>query len=307
LLAYSYFNIGHIYLAQGETKSALDSYEEARKHWSRMVETHPSVRKFHADLGTVYIMMGTLLHQFNRDEEAFSLLRKSLEVFQRLEKAEPENVGPHIELGRTWNTIGFLHDELRQNAQAIDDFRNAIDEHRFVLLHSQDQDEIKKALCLDLANLGEQFVDLGRVNEGLQYYLEAVGVRRELVAAHADSLDDALALVKLLGTIGDIERLDGRSAEAMKLYQEARGILVGWQEKVPPGASLRAKLTEYSDREAKTLMDPNRLEEARTLLKRDAELRLPQDPTAGEVGARESVSEALWDYARIARIGGKKE
>ncbi len=158
LLAYSYFNIALTYMAQGKPQSALDSYEEARKHWSRMVETHPSVRKFQADLGTVYVVMASLLHQVNHDEEAFSLLRKSLEVFQRLEKAEPENVGPHIELGRAWTTIGVLHDDLRQNAQAIDDFRNAIDEDRFVLLHSQDQSDIKRALCLDLSNLGEQFV-----------------------------------------------------------------------------------------------------------------------------------------------------
>jgi serine/threonine protein kinase len=307
LLAYSYFNIALIYMAQGETQSALDSYDEARKQWSRMVETHPSVRKFQADLGTVYVVMGSLLHQVNHDEEAFSLLRKSLEVFQRLEKSEPENVGPHIELGRTWNAIGYLHDELRQNAQAIDDFRNALDEHRFVLLHSQDQDEIKKALCLVLSNLGEQFVDLGRVNEGLQNYLEAVGVRRELVTAHADSLDDALALVKLLGTIGDIKRLDGKFADAMKLYQEARVIVEGWQEKAPPGASLRAKVTEYTDREAKTLMDLNSLEEARTLLERDAKSRSSQDPTPGGTGDRESVSEALWDHARIARIGKNKK
>ena len=156
-------------------------------------------------------------------------------------------------------------------------------------------------------NLGEQFVNLGRVNEGLERYLEAVGVRRELVAAHADNLDDALALVKLLGTIGDIERLDGRSADAMEFYHEAHGILEGWQGKVPPGAPLRAKLTEYSDREAKTLVDLNRLEEARTLLEQSAELRSSQDPTPGEIGDRESVSEALWDYAKIVRIGGKKE
>jgi tetratricopeptide (TPR) repeat protein len=307
LLAYSYFNIALNYMAQGETQSALDSYEEARKHWSRMVETHPSVRKFQADLGTVYIVMGSLLHQVNHDEEAFSLLRKSLEVFQRLEKAEPENVGPHIELGRTWTTIGVLHDDLRQNAQAIDDFRNAIDEDRFVLLHSQDRDDTMGALCLDLANLGEQFVDLGRVDEGLRYYIEAVGGQRELVAAHADNLDNALDLVKLLGTIGDIKRLDGRSADAMEFYHEARGILESWQGKAPPGASLRAKLTEYRDREAKTLIDLNKLEEARTLLERDAELRSSQDPTPGGIGDRESVSEALWDYARIVRISENKE
>jgi hypothetical protein len=111
----------------------------------------------------------------------------------------------------------------------------------------------------------------------------------------------------LLGTTGDIERLNGKSAAAMKLYQEARSILERWQDKVPAATSLRAKITEYTDREAKTLMDLNRLEEARSLLKRDAALRSSQDPTPGEIGDREGVSEALWDYARILRIGKKDE
>ncbi len=111
----------------------------------------------------------------------------------------------------------------------------------------------------------------------------------------------------MLGTIGDIKRLDGKFADAMKLYQEARGIVEGWQEKVPTGASLRAKVTEYTDREAKTLMDLNSLEEARTLLERDAKLWSSQNPTPGGIGERESVSEALWDHARIVRIGKNKE
>ena len=62
-----------------------------------------------------------------------------------------------------------------------------------------------------LDNLGEQYIDLGRMAEGLPYYERALRINRELSKAHPESRFHAVELVKRLVALGNIRRHAGRT------------------------------------------------------------------------------------------------
>src|SRR5262249_30412681 len=74
------------------------------------------------------------------------------------------HAGYHSQLGRAWTLMGFLHDEVQENAQALVAFQHAVDEQRRAVAKSGEENQYKTVLCIYLDNLGEQFVDLGRAS-----------------------------------------------------------------------------------------------------------------------------------------------
>ena len=79
----------------------------------------------------------------------------------------------HAELARSWNSQGVIRDGLHENEKAIADFENAVAELKAAIARSPHDNVQRAILCDYLENLGEQYVDLGRVQDGLPYYLEA--------------------------------------------------------------------------------------------------------------------------------------
>ena len=77
-------------------------------------------------------------------------------------------------------------DELGKNEQAIPDFQNAVAEQKAAIIRSPDDSSYKVFLGWYLENLGEQFVDLGQVEAGLPYYLEARDRHRQLHDSHPE-------------------------------------------------------------------------------------------------------------------------
>lgn len=76
----------------------------------------------------------------------------------------------------SWNFLGHLYDEARNNSDAIRPFNQAIIEQRLAVSKSNDAEEYRKYLCNHLEDLGEQSVDLGRVEEGLPLYEECSSI-----------------------------------------------------------------------------------------------------------------------------------
>ena len=101
---------------------------------------------------------------------ACSTSGKSLDILEKLIRSEPEQARYHAELGRTWNAMGYIHDEMRNNQKAIPAFKSAISEQENAIARSPDDNEYKMYLCTHLENLGEQYLDLGSVSDAWPYY-----------------------------------------------------------------------------------------------------------------------------------------
>ena len=107
----------------------------------------------------------------------------AIEILEKLVQSHPDQARLHGELGRSYNGLGYLHDELRHNLPAIPAFEKAVKQQERAIALSPDDDEYKIYRSNHLENLGEQYVDLGQVDRGLPYYKDAIRFRRQLLAA----------------------------------------------------------------------------------------------------------------------------
>ena len=77
-------------------------------------------------------------------------------------------------LGRSWNVLGFIRDEARENLQALPAFEHAVKEATRSMEEAPEVDQYRFNAIYTLENLGEQFVNLGRPAEGFPSYRRAI-------------------------------------------------------------------------------------------------------------------------------------
>ena len=329
LMALSHSNIGWIHKEKEEIDDALKSLEQSLDYRSALVDSHPSVTEYKAKLGLSCREVAQVQHEAHEDTKAFQSIQRSVDVLKALVREQPDQAGYRCELGLSWNYLGFLYDEDRKNIEALAAFEQAVAEQQQAVDKAKEVDGYRAYLANHLDNLGEQFVDLGRVAEGLARYRRSLRLFRELNAAHPGIRYYSLEVLKSLIRQGTIERHDGDSAAARKTFTDARTILDRWSAATPGDAALRVLLGAALDREANTLFDQGlaveakqRLERALVLLRpevnpatsdKDEQRRTPITPRgAVRPGARARVDEAgveerrwrsevLWDLAHVLR------
>jgi len=305
LLALARNNIAEIYKASGELEKAIGSFEQSIASRSALADSHPSVTAFKVKLGASYRDMAQVQHEAHDDSMALQSIQRSVDIFQALVRTHTDQADYHSDLGLSCNYLGVLYDEARKNREAIRTFQQAVAEQELAVAKSKDVDYYKEYLCNHLDNLGEQFIDLGRVAEGLHHYLRAIQIRRELSAAHPEKREYALELAKALMTVGLIERHDGATTAALESFTQARAILERGLVTAPGDAALQARLAATLGQEANALADLGQPEQAILRLERAVALfRSGPDRAASDkdgVEERQWYSEAMWDLARVLR------
>ncbi len=301
-LARSYYNMATIQLKENQKEQALRSFEQSLYYRSALVGAHPSVTNFREDLGASYRELADRQHDAHQDEKAVPSAEQAIDVFQRLVQSHPDEARYRSELGRSWNLLGFLHDEMRDNRTAILAFERAVAEQEQAVTASPDVNEYKKLLSFHLENLGEQYVDLGQVDDGLKYYRTALGIRKQLQLTHPGNREYAQGLVDALFMNGNIQRHAGYAADARKSFTQARELL---EQLAPAEAGVAADPGQFGmalTREAVALAEEQKPEAALPLLIRAHDILTPlgSSARAGHED-RQRLSEALWQLARIDR------
>ncbi len=222
-MALAQYNMAVIHGVNKQFAKALESYEKSLEYRVALVAAHPSMTPFQENLGTTYCEVAWRQHTAGHDEMAFATLTKSFAILKKLVDSEPGQARYHAELGRSWNSRCFLRDESGQHEQAILAFERAVAELRVAIARAPDDDAHKALLRVYLENLGEQYVDLGRVDAGLPYSLEASEFRRQLYASHPERTEYSQGLGNALMVLGVLYRHAGDSTAAHETLVEAPG------------------------------------------------------------------------------------
>jgi len=227
----------------------------------------------------------------------------SIDILEKLVQSHPDQARHHASLGRSFNALGFLHDELRHNLRAIPALEKAVKEQERAIAQSPDDNEYKVLCSNHLDNLGEQYVDLGQVDRGLPYYQQAIQIRRQLFTAHPEKRAYLLELAEALFTLGNIQRHAGDSTAARTSFFDARTLLERGAAATPGDEELQVRLGAALIREASALADLREPEKARPLLDRAVKTLSDASVSSTEKAERrEWRSEALWVLARIVRV-----
>jgi eukaryotic-like serine/threonine-protein kinase len=299
LLAISQYNIGVIHKKNREIESALKFFEQSLASQSDLVDSHRSVTRFQEKLAATSCEIADLRHMAHEDSKALLCIRKSIDVLSGLVRMHPEQASLHNSLAYYWNYLGWLHDEARNNADAIGPFRNAMREQQLAIDEAEDGEIYKSQLCEYLDNLGEQYVDRGNVAEGLKWHQQALETRRALNEAHPENRKYAMERVNALIKLGSIRRHEPDPLAARQLFTEAKQIVDKWLATANADEGFKALQARVLDDEAKTMADENHLEKAKSVL--DEATALFRQLAGDGVVEREWHSEALWDLTRVLR------
>jgi serine/threonine-protein kinase len=302
LLALSYYNAGNIHVRNSEDKQALGSYQQALEYASALTKSHPSIKRFKEKQGYIYREIGQIQHREHQDVLALASAGQSKRIYQDLLQTEPDQAEYHRQLGLTWNFVGFLHDEARDNLKAIEPFQQAIAQQEQAIAKSKGINRDKFYLAFYLENLGEQHVDLGKVAEGLPWYEKAIQVRRELNKDKPDDREYAITFVKTLVNLEAIHRHDGNPTAALPLFAEATTVLDHWLKASTPDTEVQELHALLLNHQAAAQFDLGRAQEALVFLDQAiGALRSLRKIAPEDTQARELLSESIWDRARIHR------
>jgi serine/threonine-protein kinase len=283
LLALSHSNIGWIHKEKGESDAALRAFEEAVKYRSALVESHPSVIDYKAKLGVSCREIAIVQHESHQDARAFQSIERSVDVLKALVRAQPDQAGYHCELGLSWNYLGVLYDDTRKITEALAAFEKAVAEQQLAVDKAVKNDDYRAYLANHLANLGEQFVDLGQVAEGLQLHRRSFEICRGLSAAHPENRYFSLEFLRSMMRQGTIERHDGDTAAAFQSFTAAQTFLERSLASAPEDSALRVMLGAALDKEANTLFDQGLLQESQQRLERALALLRPGPNQAASI------------------------
>ena len=245
------------------------------------------------------------VHDSENDEDALTSIKKSIEILEKLVKSQPDEAGYRHDLGRSWNIQGYFHDEARDNKAAILDFERAIAEEKRAVAAAREVDLYQDELATQVDNLGEQYVDLGRVNDALPYYRDEIAILRKLVEARPTHHEFAHKLAEALSKLGSIQRHAGDSVAAAQTFHDALAVLerIGEPEIPNQQGPLRAILTQ----QAVALADQGKTPEAIPLLERAVDTLSHHGKAAttpADERAREQLGDTLWELARLVRSTG---
>jgi eukaryotic-like serine/threonine-protein kinase len=262
LLALSHYNVATMHVAQRQNEKALESFEKSLEYRRTLVDLHPSVSTFQEQLAKSYREVAIEEHKAGHSEIGLQNLRKALDILDRLSRSESEQARYHAELGRTWNAIGYIHDEMRNNQKAIPAFKSAIKEQESAIARLPENNEYKTYLCIHLENLAEQYLDLGSVSDAWPFYERAIEMRRKLNADHPDSVDYAQILADSLSRLGSIQRNTGEPTAALKFFADERSVANRFLKTKPENSTLRCRLADAITREAWAQFDLKQTEVA---------------------------------------------
>ena len=301
LLAGSYFNIGVMYFKQNKFEKALEAYQKAKQHQTRLVDQHSSVKSYQNALGLTYLAIANAQHALKREKEALDSVENGIAIFDPLIQADPEKLSYKQEMGRLLTLKGVIHDDARRNDLAQPPFKRALELRHLLARRLGPSDQLKDELCWSLANMGETCVDQEHPEKGLPLFLEAHGGRLELCSAHPEAPQYAADLTDLTVVLGDIQRRWGDPQSALVTYQKTADVLDRCLESNPEDASLQGQLVRILDRQARVLSDQGDVTGALALLQRarDQLRHAVTKPDTMDTKLRETLSETLWDTARL--------
>jgi serine/threonine-protein kinase len=208
-LAATHYRVGWITLVVGPKDRAADPFRQALALYDELIRVRPGVERHQTDRAIVLNDLGNALSSTGRTDEALRIHREALAVRERLAKAHPDEGRYQNELAKSHANIGGLLFEMGHPDEALASYEaaRALNE---------------RAAQMPAANLAGFLTDLGR----------------NFSTPQAVRLDLAIDF----RSIGHIHYRLGRTADAIRAFEEARALFEALAREQPENIEPRSHL-----------------------------------------------------------------
>jgi tetratricopeptide (TPR) repeat protein len=187
--------LGQLLLKMKQAEKAEQAYEILLKQATDEIEKAYS-----------YFRLGWAKGLQGEYKEALTLYEKSLAI---REQSLPVN---HPDLGKTYNCIGVVYDELGEYSQALLYYEKAL------VIREQSLPSTHPDLAKSYNNIGSVYCDMDEYSQALSYYEKALAIREQTLPSNDPDLACSY------GSIGGVYSKMGEYSQALSYYEKALAI-----------------------------------------------------------------------------------
>jgi serine/threonine protein kinase/tetratricopeptide (TPR) repeat protein len=224
-LAEAYHNQGVAFQKLTRAREAEDSFRQALKIHKSLVLENPEIPQYKRDLAGSLVHQGIAFKRIGAKGEALAHYREAADLQEKLLLESPSLTGLRADLGNTYFSIGVLHGETGQKPEAKAAYEKSLTHYRKLVEQDGDNIEYRHLLGRTLNNLGTVTAQLNHFAQGRAYLEEAIDHAQRAVAKRPDVRAYRFTLYSHYGSLGEIERVDGRLEKALELTLKRRELL----------------------------------------------------------------------------------
>lgn len=225
----------------GDTKGALENYQQALAIYGRLAAAYPSIRQFQSGVAVGKAKIGEMHAAAHDTTAALESYSEARAAYETLSQAEPNNTQYRGNLGAIIQRIALLRLNAGNTAGALKDLNRLVEMDRELAAADPSNAKAQDGLFLAYFNLGMVLEGIDRSKAGENYRL-ALRVIEALAAAQPSNLQVRAHLAGAFVRLGDLLARGSDRVEGQSLI--ARGVAVQKTLADRPEAS-SDELSEY--------------------------------------------------------------
>jgi tetratricopeptide (TPR) repeat protein len=167
-LAGAYYELGRTRDRLSKPEGALQAYEQARLVYEKLIDHRPRQPVPLRGLSVCLHDLGKLQAEMGRTDQALATLQQALSLREEISRRYPDNLQYHLDLSATWLHVGHTLEKLRRNDEAVQAFREAVTQQRFVWEKGEKSRRDRKWLQERYQALAQLLRRLGRETEAAE-------------------------------------------------------------------------------------------------------------------------------------------
>jgi len=202
-------------------------------------------------------IIGDIMFQKSAYIQSRNYYEKSLKIWQKQIKEEPNNFGLFRDLGVSFNKLGDAQLQLGNLPEAKRNFLESMLIREKLSSINSKSEILKRDYCISLERLGTFFCGLGDFQNALTFYTQLIMLRIQLIEANPNSERLNKDLCNSYCLIAIMYQKQGNPDAARNYYQKALSIFKKLSEANPSSVQLKDDIANIESAISKLEIEPS--------------------------------------------------
>ncbi len=300
-LSTSHMKLGSVYLARGESATALESYRSALRLRETLLETQPDNVEVLEKVLEVQNELAELQRQIGDDKSAIQTYRQAVPVMEGLARRDPTNTTWKRQRAYLLSNLGFAQLDIGELQAGLDQLEVATDLQKELVARDPKVQAWQGDLSRSYNRSGDGYIYAGDLDRGIAMYRASLEIRSAMAKSDPKSSPYRRALAWSHAKLAGAYTAKNDNASAADAHDQALALRAKLVAESPAHSGFRNELASTEIALGKLLVrsDPKR---ARTLIEAGlgrARALVSGDPINGEW--KETLISGLLAFADLSR------
>lgn len=264
-LVWSYFRLGDVELALGNTQAASKEYRLGHAIVEQLAKGEPDNPQFQRDLGTSFSNLGEVAQRLGQTQDSLSHYQKALSLRQDIANLNPKDLEAQRLLALSLKWMGDTSLKLNRAEEGLNFYEKSGLIIRSLATADPNNVLIQADLRINYRSLGDASLRLGRTNDALDYYSKALAISDSLANADPKNTEAQNHVGIDANKLGMISLRIGRSQKALEFFQRSSDIFQSQSDADPKNAQKRANLGKSLQDQGNATFELGKIQDAHTL------------------------------------------